>query len=76
MTQCYYKIHREDPKTFPKIDAMPTSERNSPGIFQCYGDTLQTFIIIKHFKLFSAKQNKKYTAKYTLNFCQECYLNT
>ena len=43
--------------------------------------TLQIFIIIKYFKLFRAKQNEKirkiqYMARYTLNFCQVCCINT
>ena len=37
MAQCCYKTHREDPQTFPKIDAVSTSEEDSLRIFQCYG---------------------------------------
>ena len=37
MTQCCYKTHREDPQIFSIIDAVSTSEEDSPGIFQCYG---------------------------------------
>ena len=43
MAQCCYKTHREDPQTFPKIDAVSTSQylfENTEGISkQCPNGT-------------------------------------
>ena len=52
MTQCCYKTHREDPQIFSKINAVSTSEGDSPGIFQCYRGNSMIFEIFLLFETF------------------------
>ena len=48
MTQCCYKTHREDLKTFPKIDAVSTSQLlrgNTKGISNQYPNATRVSIL-------------------------------